>query len=230
MPEDEEDKQPFIVRGETTLSKPENVLQKVSGMEGLKRARDIKDQIEMNISLLQPRKDITSKRPEPEADPDEQLIKELRYEQNMSWAEIAERLNEERRERGEAATFTSTSVYSRFVRLSTTTATPIGEIGFHGKDYEHLVQASLSANATPNAKGKKRVKNFDNPKELDANMRHEVKGKEKEDLETPERSEQLMQAVAKVERNSWLLVADEMERSTTKLYSPAALADRYHAI
>jgi hypothetical protein len=39
-----------------------------------------------------------------------------------------------------------------------------------------------------------------------------------------------MEAVAKVERNFWVFVADEMERSTTKLYPPQALAGRYHSI
>jgi hypothetical protein len=39
-----------------------------------------------------------------------------------------------------------------------------------------------------------------------------------------------MEAVAKVERNFWKIVADEMERATTKLYEPDELASRYHAI
>jgi hypothetical protein len=39
-----------------------------------------------------------------------------------------------------------------------------------------------------------------------------------------------MEAVAKIERNFWKLVADEMERATTKLYDPNTLASRYHAI
>lgn len=50
------------------------------------------------------------------------------------------------------------------------------------------------------------------------------------DLETAEKTDQLMDAVAKVERNFWTLVADEMERATTKLYPAARLADRYHEI
>jgi hypothetical protein len=39
-----------------------------------------------------------------------------------------------------------------------------------------------------------------------------------------------VEAVAKVERNFWKFVADEMERATTKLYAPDELASRYHSI
>ncbi|KAH7385516.1 hypothetical protein DE146DRAFT_210052 [Phaeosphaeria sp. MPI-PUGE-AT-0046c] len=225
-----EDEAVFVIRGETTLNRPENVLYKVKGMEGVKRARDIKNEIEMNIALLQPRENITTSRPDPEEDPEDQRIRTLRNEQKMDWTDISDRLNEERLARGEAATFTSSTVYSRFVRLTAITATPMGEIGFHPKDYAHLHQARMSSKAASKGKGQKRVKDYDNPKELDVNMRQQVSDKEYEELETPEKSEQLMQAVAKVERNFWLLVADEMERSTTRLYSPTALADRYHAI
>jgi hypothetical protein len=78
--------------------------------------------------------------------------------------------------------------------------------------------------------GKKRVKNYDNAKELEANVRKQVSEDGQEDLKTSEKTELLMEAVAKVERNFWVLVADEMERSTTKLYPPQALASRYHSI
>lgn len=198
-------------------------------MEGLKRARDMKEQIEMNIAVLQPRDKTTSQRRDEEENHEDQLIMTLRIEQKMKWAEITQRLNQGRRERGEADNFTENAVYARFVRLSAPTATSINEVGFHPKDYAHLREAVMAANV-PVGKGKKRVKNYENAKELEANMRKPVKDEEHAELETSERSEQLMQAVAKVNRNFWQLVADEMERSTTRLYSPAALAGRYHAI
>lgn len=199
-------------------------------MEAMKCARDIKAEIEKNIAVLHPRDKAISKPKDNGLDPEDALINSLRNDQKLGWAEIAERLNNERRERDEAATFTSTSVYSRFVRLSAATPIPIGEMGFHPKDYVHLRQAMLSANGSHTSKGKKRVRNYNDPKELEVNMRKPVSEKEHDELETTERSEQLMQAVAKVERNFWVFVANEMERSTTRLYSPDALADRYHAI
>lgn len=221
----------FVVRGETTLSKPENVLNTFDNdMEAMKRARDIKAEIEINIAVLYPRDKTVSKRNDTELDPEDQLIKNLRNEEKLGWAAITERLNNERSERGEVANFTSTSVYSRFVRLSAAVVIPMNEMGFHPKDYAHLRQAIMSSTGGQISKGKKRVKNYDNPKELDVNMRKPLSKKDEEELEMPERSEQLMQAVAKVERSFWVLVADELERSTTRLYSPTALADRYHAI
>lgn len=221
----------FVVRGETTLSRPENILHTFdTDIEAMKRSRDIKAEIEANAAVLYPRDKIVSERKDTEIDPEDQLIKDLRDVVKLGWAAIAERLNAGRRERGEVANFTHTSVYSRYVRITAPAVVPTKEVGFHPKDYEHLHKAILSSSGGQISKGKKRVKNYDNPKELDVNMRKPLSKKEEEELETPVRSEQLMQAVAKVERNFWVLVADEMERSTTRLYSPTALADRYHAI
>jgi hypothetical protein len=201
-------------------------------MDGLKRARAIKAEIKNNIAVLQsPGKDASTRHVED--DPENQLIKELREEQSMSWAEIANHLNEERRASGEPATFTESACYSRFVRNAPRIAVAVGEIGFDTKDYMHLRHPDkyvTGGTGTISKAGKKRVKNFDDAKELAENIREVVKSDSYEELETAEKTEQLMQAVAKVERNFWVLVADEMERATTKMYPPHALASRYHAI
>jgi hypothetical protein len=224
----------FVIKGQTELNYANNVLRKLPGMDGLKRARAIKVEVKDNIAMLQPPKETTSHR-EAEEDPEDQLIKSLRQDQNMKWNDIAEFLNEERRQRGEAASLTEAAVYSRFVRNLTHVATAVGEIGFDPKDYMHLrhpnqFNGGSEGTGLISKAGKKRIKNYDNAKELEANMRKQIKQDEHAELEMAEKTEQLMEAVAKVERNFWILVADEMERTTTKLYPPTALASRYHAI
>jgi hypothetical protein len=204
-------------------------------MDGLNRARSIKAEIQKNVAVLQPPADVTNTR-HVEEDPENELIKTLRQEHSMSWAAIADHLNEERRARGEPATLTESACYSRFVRATTRVPIPIGEIGFDTKDYMHLrhpdkyVTAEGRGTSTTSKAGKKRVKNFDDAKELAENIRKVVRSNDFEELETAEKTGQLMEAVAKVERNFWVLVADEMERSTTKLYPANALASRFHAI
>jgi hypothetical protein len=202
-------------------------------MDRHKRALAIKTEIENNISVLKPLEKQTSVRRQAAEDPENRLIKTLREGQNMGWNDIANFLNQERRNRGEPANFTATTIYSRFVMNAPRIATSVGEIGFDSKDYVHLRHPNQYTNGegtgTISKAGKKRIKNYDNAKELEANVRKHIKEEEQAELETSEKTEQLMEAVAKVERNFWILVADEMERSTTKLYLPSALASRYHA-
>ncbi|KAF1939997.1 hypothetical protein EJ02DRAFT_350907 [Clathrospora elynae] len=203
-------------------------------MDGLKRARAIKAEIQNNISVLKPPDMKTSTRRNVEEDPENKIIKTLRQDQGMNWSDIANFLNQERRNRGEPATYTDAAVYSRFVRNAPRIATAKGEIGFDPKDYMHLRHPSQYTNTdgtgTISKAGKKRIKNYDNATELKVNMRKQIETDQHGDLEKAEKTEQLMVAVAKVERNFWLLVADEMERSTTKLYQPNELSSRYHAI
>jgi hypothetical protein len=229
----EEDQEPLVVTGKTTLNRRKNLVRNPPSMDALNHARAIKADIKDNIAVLQPLDKITLVRPDIANDPENQLINTLRDEQAMTWKDIANFLNQERRNRNEEGTFTESSVYSRYVLSKTRTATSVGEIGFNSKDYKHLRNPEQfggggAGTGEVSKAGKKRVKNYDNAKELEANMRKLIT--EDENLKTPERTEQLVQAVAKVERNFWILVADEMERSTTKLYSPDALAGRYHAI
>jgi hypothetical protein len=224
----------FVTKGKTELNYANNVLHKLPGMDGLERARAIKMEVKDNIAVLQPPEEATSRR-QVEEDPENQLIKSLRQDQDMKWSDIAEFLNQERRQRGEAASFTEAAVYSRFVRNAPRVVTVVDEIGFDPKDYMHLrhpnqFNGGSDGTGLISKAGKKRIKNYDNAKELEANMRRLIKQDDHAELETAETTEQLMEAVAKVERNFWVLVADEMERMTTKLYPPNALASRYHAI
>jgi hypothetical protein len=231
---EEEDVEVTQTNKNTKLNRKNYILRKLPDMNDLKRARDIKETIKDNIAVLQPVGKTTGGRRQVKEDLENQLIKNLRQEENMNWCDIADLLNEERRQRGEAASFTEAAVYSRFVRNAPRIATAVGEIGFDPKDYMHLRHPNQYSTAqgteTSSKVGKKRVKNYENAKELEANMRKEIKEDELEELETVERTEQLMDAVAKVERNFWILVADEMERATTKLYPPNALANRYHSV
>jgi ribosomal protein L18E len=232
----ENEEETLCLQGQTIRNRPDHVPTRPSymaEMDGLKRARAIKAEIENNISVLKPQ-DKNNGNKHVEDDPENQLIKTLRQEQSMSWNDIANYLNQERRNRGEAASFTDAAVYSRFVRNAPRIAAAVGEVGFDPKDYMHLrnpnQHTSGEGTGMISKAGKKRVKNYDNAKELEANMRKQIKVDENSELETAEKTEQLMQAVAKVERNFWKFVADEMERSTTKLYPVNALASRYHAI
>ncbi|RYN72554.1 hypothetical protein AA0117_g8367 [Alternaria alternata] len=169
-------------------------------MDSLKRARVIKSEIEKNISVLTPEDKKVSTRRNDDEDPENVAIKSLRQEQKWSWNEIADHLNQERLNKGEAAIFTETAVYSRYVRV--------------------ISKA-----------GKKRIKDYDNATELKANIRQPVTAElQDKGLEEVEKTEQLMKAVAKCERNFWKYVADEMERATTKMYDPEELASRFHAI
>ncbi|CAO2653485.1 Nn.00g028960.m01.CDS01 [Neocucurbitaria sp. VM-36] len=232
-PEDEDP--PLVLRDTTTLTRPHNIIRPLLSMDGLKRARAIKAEIENNIPILQPQVKKTSSLYKVEEDAETQLIKTLREEQEMNWSEIANYLNEKRRNDGKAANFTEAAVYSRFVLNAPRIAVPVGEIGFDTKDYVHLRNPTQYTNADNSGTvvsqaGRKRVKSYDNATELKANMRKHLELEEHEDLETVERTEQLMDAVAKIERNFWVLVADEMERITTKMYQPDELASRYHAV
>jgi hypothetical protein len=222
----------LVLIGKSTLNHSKNILRNPPSMASLNHARAVKDEIKDNIPVLQPLDEITLARPDIKVDPENQLIKTLREEQAMAWKDIANFLNQERRNRGEAGTFTESAVYSRFILSSTPTATSIGEIGFHPKDYKQLRNPTQFSKGTGTGTlskvAKKRIKDYENASELNVNMRKLVE--EDENLQTAERTGQLMEAVAKVERNFWIFVADEMERSTTKLYSPAALSERFHAL
>lgn len=204
-------------------------------MDGHKRARAIKSEIENNISVLMSQDKKTSTRRNDKEDPENIIIKTLRQEQKLTWNEIANYLNQERLNKGEAATFTDAAVYSRFVRNAPRIATSVGEIGSDPRDYMHLRHPNQYTQAEGTGgiskAGKKRVKNYDNATELKANIRQLVATEVRDNgLEDAEKTEQLMEAVAKCERNFWKYVADEMERATTKMYDPEVLASRYHAI
>ena len=206
------------------------------------RARALKATVSMAPSILAPPADQPTTLLPPSSDSELQLIKKLRSEQNMKWSDIAAQLNAARSEHGEAPIYTSSNTYSRFVLATPKLPTPVGEIGFHTKDYVHLRnphQYYVSRTATRTAKsktlpvskaGKKRIKNYDNATELKANVRQRATDEQVEELQGPVRTQMLVEAVAKVERNFWKLVADEMERMGTTLYDEEVLAKRWHEL
>lgn len=203
-------------------------------MDELERVRVMKREIENNVSVLVPENEKTWTRRHCNEDAENALIQSLRLEKKLKWGEIADYLNRKRQDAGEAASLTEAKLYSRFVLHTTRTAVPVGEVGFSAKDYMHLrhpEQFVEGGRQFPVSKaGKKRIKDYEHGRELRANMRQPVGEEAQGDLQTVEKTEQLVEAVAKVERNFWKLVADEMERATTKLYKPEELASRYHAI
>ncbi|KAH9870870.1 hypothetical protein J1614_006442 [Plenodomus biglobosus] len=206
-----------------------------NAMEGLERARAIKREIERNISVLQPEAKQTEMFYNSQEDPENLLIKKLRDDQKMKWSDIAKQLNDARRERDEPADFTDQKIYGRYIQTNARIFLPIREIGFDPRDYNHLRIPQKDTQSGPflnniSKNAKKRIKDPRNPVELKANLRQVVENDAATELETSEKTEQLLKAVAKVERNFWILVADEMERATTKLYDAGMLAERYHAI
>lgn len=110
-------------------------------LDGLKRAREIKKQINKSLDILAPKR-IRGRTRTVEEDPDNQAIKIMRQEHNMSWEAIVADLNRKRLERGEPQTWTSAAVYSRFVRNAPRIAAAQGEYGFRPQDcelYQHLL-------------------------------------------------------------------------------------------
>ncbi|KAF1838900.1 hypothetical protein BDW02DRAFT_304531 [Decorospora gaudefroyi] len=201
-------------------------------MDSLKRARVLKAEITTNISVLTPQDEKpTPTRPNPDQDAEDLTIQTLRRDKNQTWTTIATHLNASRLKRGEPASLDPSAVYSRYLLSTPRIASPVSEIGFHPKDYVHLRHPNQTAMSLSKA-GKKRVKNYDNATELRANLRQ--RAEDLEEVVVGERGvemvEQLVLAVGKVERNFWILVADELERSTTRLYDPEELAALYHSI
>ncbi|KAI2481600.1 hypothetical protein Ptr902_07395 [Pyrenophora tritici-repentis] len=80
--------------------------------------------------------------------------------------------------------------------------------------------------AVPRA-GRKRVKNLENAIELKDNVRQPATAEELEELKGEARTQMLIEAVAKVERNFWTLVADEVDRVGGVKYEGKVLANRW---
>lgn len=177
-------------------------------------------------------------------DPEVTLIKTMRNKYSKSWAEVVTSLNLARVKRSEEPNWTTSSAYSAYILATPLTATPAAEIGFTPKDYMHLrypneagdpasVIHSSSANPIGLTGGvsraaKKRVKDWNNIKELETNVRKTVsKEEEKEELKKQEMQVLLRDAKQRVQRNFWVLVADEMERKGARLYSAEGLAKKW---
>ncbi|KAF2998944.1 hypothetical protein E8E13_006636 [Curvularia kusanoi] len=231
--------------------------------ESFKLARALKAEVLQNVAILQPA-DASPSEPGPTFTAADKLITELRSE-DLSWGDITAQLNSDCVSAGEAPTWTEAAAYSRFILQSSTTHTPVREIGFEPRDYAHLKNAG-SKPETDHRLGKKRVKDFQNATELSANVRTPAiivgvggvstvvrakqnkkgKGKAKTAVKEEVRrnggaeastikvddvlAETLMRAVAKVERNFWVFVADEVEREAGAYVEPKDLERIFHEI
>lgn len=153
-------------------------------------------------------------------------IKELRSthpnDDQKSWSEIAQFLNYNRKDRAEAAHLTPQAVYAAYVRATSEAVAPANELGFAPGDYVHLRNAINKLKPG----GKASIKTTG--KEIGHNVREPMEDTSM--LETVKGAEMLVDAVAMVERGFWGYVADEMERSTGKLYKAEDLAARFHKI
>lgn len=220
-------------------------------LDGLKRARAMKADINTSLTFLKAKGRKPNIHRRVEEDPENQLIKTLRQDHRMSWDAIASYLNEERLKRGEPGNLTTPAVYSRFVRNGPRIAAAMGEVGFDPKDYMHLrytnqhpsSSAASSSNVTSAhsttlgfnfgiSAGKKRPRN-DSTEETDLkdNLRKRSKLSEQAaELEKEDMTELLMGAVATVERNFWVFVADELERTSSRLFDPKACESRFHTV
>lgn len=155
---------------------------------------------------------------------------------------------------------TEDAVYSRFILSSAATATPAREIGFEPRDYAHLRNAGSGREGSSKAGKKRikdfqnateLSANIRKPVLLaDADGAHvqsrvdeQGKGKGKNSEEKRRKGERdeivrvdenlvevLMRAVAKVDRNFWVFVADEVEREGGKYIEPKELEKVFHEI
>ncbi|KAJ4353538.1 uncharacterized protein N0V89_005268 [Didymosphaeria variabile] len=245
-PESEDD--PLLDAAMASLSEAgrSSPLPYTATLDGLKRARDIKHQIEKNLNILG-RKSMRVRTRTVEEDPDNQTIKTMRAEHHMSWQAIVTHLNNERLKRGEPQTWTSAAVYSRFVRNAPRIAAAQGEIGFSPQDYMHLRKPeSHPAAQLPGALnkpsgykfgaggGRKRVRDTEHAaQDLADNLRHKCADTLSEQAKMLEHSDMtglMMEAVATVEQEFWGTVANALEKKTGKYFDPKVLESRYHSV
>ncbi|KAF1968554.1 hypothetical protein BU23DRAFT_572294 [Bimuria novae-zelandiae CBS 107.79] len=215
-------------------------------LDGLKRARAIKDRICNSLKILGPKTARVRARSVIE-DPDNHAIKRMRQDGRMMWDTIATELNKERMLRGERQTWTAAAVYSRFVRNAPRIAAAKGEVGFNPQDYMYLRNpATHPASQLPGAVnnpsgysfgaggGRKRVRDDEHAEQdLADNLRHKCAGTLSEQakiLEQADMTEEMMEAVAEVTDRFWSFVASDLEKNIGKLFDPKVLESRYHSI
>jgi hypothetical protein len=242
-----EDNMKSVTTTTTTTRNPQPSL----NYDGLHTARLLKATLTTGIPVHAPTRK-TKKRVED--DPENALIKTLRQHHSMEWSAIANFLNEERLKRGEPANLTHPAVYSRFVRNAPRVAAKEGEVGFDPKDYMHLRHPAQYVDprivkGVGGAYSRKRGRNGSAmstegeeeeeeveeevplPKELQGNVRKRSKlAEESAELQSVERTTKLVEAAATVHRNFWVMVADELERTTGTLYDPKVGAARYASL
>lgn len=205
----------------------------------LQRARAMKSELLQTSRVFQ----VANKKPRRkpvEEDHENILIKEFRTKHHMGWGAIAEYLNQERLKRGEAAKLTDAAVYSRFARNAKRVAAARGEVGFDPQDYMHMRHLNnhpteTVVTARKRGRGEFEADNKDKeeviPKEVKGNVRKRNKLVEEcQELERPERLAMLAEAVEVVERNFWVFVADELERTTGKLYDEKVIESCYKTL
>ncbi|KAJ4289111.1 hypothetical protein N0V90_011453 [Kalmusia sp. IMI 367209] len=205
-----------------------------STLDGLRRARAIKFEVSKSLTILQP-KTMRPRNRQVEEDPENQAIKKMRQDDGMGWDAIASYLNEERLKRGEPAILTTAAVYSRFVRNAPRIAAAHGEIGFDPKDSNIAGAVNNPSGYSYGAGGgRKRVRNDEKAAEdLANNLRQKCNptlSEQAKMLEKVDVTEQLMAAVASVEKDFWGHVANALEKETGKWFDARALESRFHSI
>ncbi|KAF2658174.1 hypothetical protein K491DRAFT_593447 [Lophiostoma macrostomum CBS 122681] len=191
-----------------------------------KRARTTKSPLE---TVLGTSKKTAGPRKRVEDDPENIEIMRLRCENRMTWLAIANHLNAQRALHGLPNTLTEPAVYSRFVRNSPRIAIANGEVGFDPKDFMHLRHPHYYPNQRLETGGHASI-----PKDIKNNYRPRMGKidenaalKECEELQSRERTEMLLRAAGRVEREFWGYVADELERECGTLYHAKVLESVY---
>ncbi|KAF2193095.1 hypothetical protein K469DRAFT_552326 [Zopfia rhizophila CBS 207.26] len=222
---------------------PEKLPKLKEASDSLAQARALKAKLETSGTALKSAKKSVSRK-KVEEDPENHIIKTLRTEHQMEWGAIANYLNEERIKRGEPPSMTQPAVYSRFVRNAPRIARANGEVGFDPKDYmyirhPHHYPFAAGGNISPFQAGPTPRRETPDPAESFSVRRDFVTGNVRKksklatdcsELETAVKSNLLVEAVQTVDRNFWTFVADELERTSGKMYDPKALESRYKSL
>ncbi|OCK79039.1 hypothetical protein K432DRAFT_78862 [Lepidopterella palustris CBS 459.81] len=193
---------PKLKRGETSQL-PENNSPAIP----TDNATSVAHQLKRKLGLMPGIPGLSGREKYVENDPENHKIKHMRQHLKMSWADISKAMNEDRAKAGRPQSYTEAAVYGRFVRNGKRIAEMMGE-SFDPKDYMHLKPSEVAKGNPPNV----RTMQTDGAKF------------------TPEVDEQLVKAVQATNTKFWTFVADELERTSGRLYAPDKLSERYRKI
>lgn len=169
-----------------------------------------------------------------EDDPINVMIKDLRCRAKLPWDKISQKLDEYLIENGdEPQELSVASVYSRFKRNAGRVAKAQNELDFDHKDWIHLRHPHHYPNTDEyvTVGREPELRNGGVPALLRRNIRMTSRTQQDiDELKSAELSAALVQAVDRINDNFYKFVADDMERTTGKLYTLHALEQRHKEI
>ncbi|KAF2837253.1 hypothetical protein M501DRAFT_937950 [Patellaria atrata CBS 101060] len=159
------------------------------------------------------------RRPMPEDDPENHLIKHLRVVKRMSWNGIVRHMNHERIKAGKEPSFTEAAVYGRFVRNGPRIAAREGDTDFDPRDYMHLrVKEKERRFLTGGGWGRGKMKDG------------EAEGDTFQEKWNARMDEILVEAYGEVTEELWVIVARRLADKTGMRFSAEGVAKRFHQI